>query len=109
MRVLTKLREAGLQIDIDKCEFSVQSTKYLGFIIEAGKGIRMDPAKIKAILEWAEPTSVKAVQSFLGFANFYRRFIKDFSKVAAPLVSLTTREAKESKFILTVEARQAFK
>ena len=49
--VLQRLREAGLQIDIDKSEFEVKSTKYLGFIVEAGKGIRMDPAKIKAIQE----------------------------------------------------------
>ncbi|GME33632.1 hypothetical protein GTA08_BOTSDO13628 [Neofusicoccum parvum] len=48
-KVLEKLQAAGLQLDIDKCEFEVQSTKYLGFIIEAGKGIRMDPEKVKAI------------------------------------------------------------
>jgi len=50
-KVLQKLQDAGLQLDIDKCEFEVQSTKYLGFIIEAGKGLRIDPAKIKAIID----------------------------------------------------------
>ena len=91
-KVLAKLGKAGLQLDIDKCEFEVQSTKYLGFIIEAGKGLRMDPEKIKAIQEWKAPTSVKGVQGFLGFANFYRRFIKDFSKVTAPLYGLIRKD-----------------
>lgn len=70
-KVLQRLKDAGLQLDIDKCEFEVQSTKYLGFIIEAGKGIHMDPEKVAAIKEWAAPTTVRGVRSFLGFANFY--------------------------------------
>ena len=49
-KVLYRLRDTGLQIDIGKCEFKVQSTKYLRFIIEAGKGVRMDPAKVEAII-----------------------------------------------------------
>ena len=57
-RVLSKLQEAGLQVDIKKCEFEVKSTKYLGFIIEAGKRIRMDPAKVAAIREWEAPRTV---------------------------------------------------
>jgi hypothetical protein len=48
-KVLARLKEAGLQIDIDKCEFKTESIKYLGFIIEAGKGIRMDPEKVEAV------------------------------------------------------------
>ena len=80
--------DAGLQIDINKCEFEVQSTKYLGFIVEAGKGVRMDPAKVEAIVQWESPTSVKGVQSFLGFANFYCTFIKGFLKLTAPLTAL---------------------
>jgi hypothetical protein len=61
-KVLDRLRKAGLQIDIDKCEFEVKSTKYLGFIIDAGRGLRMDPDKVKAIVEWEAPTSVKGVR-----------------------------------------------
>ena len=104
-KVLQRLREAGLQIDIDKCEFEVQSTKYLGFVLEAGKGLRMDPDKVEAIANWEAPTSVKGVRGFLGFANFYRRFIKDFSDLVRPLTELTR---KDRKFSWNLEAEEAF-
>lgn len=104
-KVLQRLREAGLQIDIDKCEFEVQETKYLGFILEAGKGLRMDPDKIEAIASWEAPTSVKGVRGFLGFANFYRRFIKNFSDLVRPLTELTH---KDRRFTWTKEANTAF-
>jgi hypothetical protein len=104
-RVLGRLREAGLQVDIDKCEFEVKSTKYLGFVLEAGKGIRMDPDKVSAIKDWIAPTSVKGVRSFLGFANFYRRFIEGFSSMAQPLTDLTQ---KDVPFVWTAKANEAF-
>ena len=107
-KVLAKLQAAGLQIDIDKCEFSVKSTKYLGFIIEAGKGIHMDPKKVQAILEWEAPKSVQGVQSFLGFANFYRRFIRSYSEIVTPLTALTKKEVREEGFSLTPQALEAF-
>lgn len=91
-KVLQKLQDAGLQLDIDMCEFEVHSTKYLGFIIEAGKGLRMDPAKVRAITDWKAPTSVKGVLGFLGFANFYRRFLKDFSQIAVSLYALVIKD-----------------
>lgn len=90
-RVLGRLQDAGLHLDIDKCEFEVQSTKYLGFIIEAGKGVQMDPAKVEAIIAWDTPTTVKEVRSFLGFANFYQHFIHNFSELTAPLTALTQK------------------
>ena len=86
--VITRLEAAGLFIDIDKCEFHTQRTKYLGLIITT-EGIRMDPAKVEAILAWETPRSLKDVQAFLGFANFYRRFIYKFSRLANPLTALT--------------------
>jgi transposase InsO family protein len=92
-QVLERLKNAGLQLDIDKCEFEVKSTKYLGFIVEAGKGVRMDPDKVKAILEWQAPTSARGIRSFLGFANFYRRFIQNFSDIVRPLTALTHKGA----------------
>jgi hypothetical protein len=60
-KVLQRLIDAGLQVDIDKCEFETKRVKYLGYIIEAENGIRVDPNKIIAIREWATPSSVKAV------------------------------------------------
>jgi hypothetical protein len=104
-KVLAKLQNAGLQLDIDKCEFEVQSTKYLGFIIEASKGVRMDPEKVKAIVEWEAPRSVKGVQSFIGFANFYRRFIDKFSDIVRPIINLIR---KDQAFKWTDEANLAF-
>lgn len=59
--VLQRLQEAGLQLDINKCEFECKSVKYLGFIIEAGKGFRMDPEKVAAIQSWEAPKTVKGV------------------------------------------------
>jgi hypothetical protein len=88
-KVLEAMGKAGLPLDITKCEFDVKSTKYLGFIIEAGKGLRMDLEKVKAIKEWQALVNVKGVRSFLGFENFYRRFIKNYSELAAPLMRLT--------------------
>lgn len=103
--VLQRLRDAGLQIDIDKSEFEVKSTKYLGFIIEAGKGIQMDPAKIRAIQEWQAPSSVKEVRQFLGFANFYRQFIHNYSAIVRPLTNLTQ---KGIAFLWDETAERAF-
>ncbi|SMY27937.1 unnamed protein product [Zymoseptoria tritici ST99CH_1A5] len=90
-KVIDRLHKAGLPIDIDKSEFHVHETKYLGLII-GREGIRMDPEKVAAVLAWETPTTVKDVQSFLGFANFYRRFVEKFSKVAVPLTALTRME-----------------
>ena len=104
-KVLARLQESGLFIDIDKCEFETKSTKYLGFIIEAGTGIQMDPEKVKAIMEWQAPTSVKGVRSFLGFVNFYRGFIKDYSDLAFPLIELTK---KDKVFKWDGKAQEAF-
>jgi hypothetical protein len=103
-KVLAKLKEHGIQIDIDKCEFHVTETKYLGLII-SGDGIRMDPEKVAAIIEWTAPRNVKDVQGFLGFANFYRRFILGFSRIAKPLTRLTQ---KDTKFQWTRECQKAF-
>ena len=89
-KVLTGLREAGLQLDIGKCEFFVTETTYLGLII-SNKGIRMDPRKVQTIKDWITPKNVKDIQAFVGFANFYRRFVKNFSAMAAPLIKLTRK------------------
>jgi hypothetical protein len=104
-QVLQRLRDAGLQIDIDKCEFEATSVKYLGFIIKAGEGIHVDPEKVKAIQQWQAPRSVKEVRRFLGFANYYRQFIPQFSEIALPLTSLTK---KDITFNWSIKCQEAF-
>ena len=69
--ILLQLWEAGLQVDIDKCEFEVKSIKYLKFILKVRKSIQMNSQKIKAIMNWQASKSVKSIQSFIDFANFY--------------------------------------
>ncbi|SJL14660.1 uncharacterized protein ARMOST_18125 [Armillaria ostoyae] len=87
-RVLQKLRENKLFLKAEKCEFEVLETEYLGVIISEGQ-IRMDPVKLAGIAEWPTPTKKKELQSFLGFTNFYRKFIKNYSKVVRALTQLT--------------------
>ena len=104
-KVLERLRKAGLQADIKKSEFSVRRTKYLGFIISTN-GIETDPEKTTVINQWEPPKSVKGVQSFLGFCNFYRRFIKDYGRIARPLNRLTRID---QPFVFDTPCKQAFK
>lgn len=90
-QILRKFDKAGLFLDLDKCNFLCKEVKYLGFIVIAGESITVDPVKVKAITEWQAPISVKGVRSFLGFANFYRCFVKNFSEITAPLTILTKK------------------
>jgi hypothetical protein len=83
----------------------VKRTKYLGFIISTD-GIQVNPEKVKVIAEWGYPRTVKGIQSFLGFCNFYQRFIWDYSRVAAPLTQLTRAN---HEFVFDEKCRQAFK
>ncbi|SJL15199.1 uncharacterized protein ARMOST_18685 [Armillaria ostoyae] len=87
-RVLQKLRENKLFLKAEKCEFEVLETEYLGVIISKGQ-VRMDPIKLAGIAEWPTPMKKKELQSFLGFTNFYRKFIKNYSKVVRALTQLT--------------------
>jgi RNase H-like domain found in reverse transcriptase/Reverse transcriptase (RNA-dependent DNA polymerase) len=102
--VLQRLREAGLQADINKCEFHTQETKFLGLIVGT-KGVRMDPEKIIAIKEWQTPRSLKQVQAFLGLCNYYRQFIEGFSKLIKSLTKLTR---KDQPFEWTNDCKEAF-
>ncbi|KAI1000096.1 hypothetical protein K3495_g8097 [Podosphaera aphanis] len=88
-----------------KCEFEVKKTKYLGYIIDVDQGIRMDPEKVKAIREWEILKTVKGVRGFLGFANFYRTFIKNYSDLVIPLTRLTQ---KDIPFVFDDEYKRAF-
>jgi hypothetical protein len=103
-KVLLRLREAGLQADIKKSEFNVSRTKYLGFYVSTD-GIEVDPEKTETIRNWERPTTVRGVQSFLGFCNFYRKFILNYGRVARPLTALTR---KENPFLWTPSCQEAF-
>lgn len=74
--VLQRLAENQLFVKAEKCQFHTTAIPFLGYIFEAGS-IRPDPAKIEAVAQWEPPTSRKKLQQFLGFANFYRRFIRN--------------------------------
>lgn len=94
-KVLEKLQQAGLYLDINKCDFHTTRVKYLGLIITIDE-VEMDSKKIEAITQWKEPRCTKDVQAFLGFANFYRKFISEYSSIAAPLTRLTHTEQKKN-------------
>jgi RNase H-like domain found in reverse transcriptase/Reverse transcriptase (RNA-dependent DNA polymerase)/Integrase zinc binding domain/Integrase core domain/Chromo (CHRromatin Organisation MOdifier) domain len=85
--VLERLRDNNLFANADKCAFHQRQVEYLGHIVSS-EGVNMNPRKVAAITQWPEPTAVDELQSFLGFANYYRRFIKGYSAIAAPLTQL---------------------
>ncbi|KAL0155123.1 hypothetical protein M9458_049386, partial [Cirrhinus mrigala] len=92
-QVLQKLRQHQLYLKLEKCEFHKSSVQFLGYNINS-EGVLMDQGKVDAIQNWPQPDSIKALQRFLGFANFYRRFIKDYSSIIAPLTSLLRGKLK---------------
>ena len=106
-KVLERLREAGLFLKPSKCEFHVQEVEFLGFVIGIN-GVRMDPKKVESVTAWPTPRSPHDIRMFLGLANFYRRFIKDFSQLAAPLTRLLKKESMARKFSWSKEAQTAF-
>ncbi|XP_063775456.1 uncharacterized protein LOC134910995 [Pseudophryne corroboree] len=107
--MLQRLRENLLYAKLDKCDFHITEVSFLGYIISP-KGFFMEPKKLQAILNWAQPTNLKAIQRFLGFANYYRRFIHAFSNLVAPIVALTRKEADPSNWLPQAEsAFQALK
>eukprot|EP00833_Pecoramyces_ruminatium_P011005 jgi/Orpsp1_1/1185037/evm.model.c7180000092080.1 len=89
-KVLGALRENQLTVKLEKCVFHVTEIEFLGHVI-SGQSIKTDPKKIESVAKWPEPKNLKQVQSFLGFCNYYRRFIKNFSSVANPLFKLTRK------------------
>ena len=102
--VLEKLRENDLFLRAKKCEFYKTKVKYLGIIIEEGR-ISMDPVKLGEIRDWPTSTMVKQVRSFLGFGNFYRKFISHYSDLAQLLNNLMK---KDNKFEWTMECQGMF-
>ena len=80
-----------LQLSLEKSKFHKQEIDFWGYVIRPGE-LGMDPNKVTAIQEWPEPKTVKEVQAFLGFANFYRWFIEKYSQKATPLTNLTKKD-----------------
>ena len=103
-KVSKALQETDIRLQPDKCKFHVKTVNFLGSIITTD-GIEMDNEKVKVIREWPEPRNLKEVQAFLGFANFYQRFIQRYSKICTPLTKMTK---KEQPFHWECEQREAF-
>ncbi len=103
-RVLERLRRHKLYLKAEKCEFEREQVEYLGLIISHDRVV-MDPAKVAAVTEWPRLRDRKEVQSFLGFVNFYRRFIERFSHIARPMFDLTK---KDVPFVWSPECDAAF-
>ena len=89
-RVLDRMKEEDLHLKLAKCAFDQTEVEYLGLVVRNGE-VLMDPTKLKAVEQWEPPKLVKAVRSFIGFCNFYRKFIPHFSTIARPLIDLTKK------------------
>lgn len=102
--ILSQYRKYKLMCHAKKCEFHKKEIEWLG-VHASEKGFEMDKWKVEAIRDWKEPRTLTELRSFLGFINFYQRFVKDFSKVARPLHNL---EMKDVKFTWSEECQEAF-
>jgi hypothetical protein len=103
--VLEKLRTHQPYAKFNKCEFWLSEVAFLGHVISAG-GISVDSGKVRDVLNWMPLTNVSEIRSFLGLAGYYRRFVKDFSNIAKPMMKL--RE-KNKAFEWTMECQASFK
>jgi hypothetical protein len=105
-QVLGTLRQHKLYANLEKCSFGMNRVQYLGYIVDE-HGVHVDPAKIQVIRDWPAPTTLTELQSFLGLANFYRRFVLGFSHIAWALSQVTKGGGKE-KFAWGKAQQQAF-
>ena len=103
-KVFKVLRENQLYVKREKCEFAQPKIHFLGHVISQGE-LRMDEAKVKAIQDWEAPTKMTELRSFLGLANYYRRFISGYSAIAAPLTELLK---KNRPWLWSEECEEAF-
>ena len=113
--VFRTLEQANMKVQLDKCKFFEKEVEFLGFVVTP-KGIKTNPAKVKAIQDFPSPQNLKELRSFLGLSGYYRRFVKDYAKLAKPLTALlrgedgrTSKNQSAKKQInLDVEATNAF-
>ena len=103
-RVFEKLREHRLTVKLSKCKWMEKEVRYLGHILSED-GIRADPRKIQSLIDWQFPTNATGMLQFLGLANYFRKFIPDFSRLSAPLYNLTK---KTVTFLKSEETQLAF-
>ncbi|KAG8725221.1 hypothetical protein FRC09_005676 [Ceratobasidium sp. 395] len=103
--VLSRLKKHGLYCNLEKCFFDVEEIDYLGLIVSP-EGVKVDQEKVTKAIEWGTPFLVKTLQEFLGFVNFYRKFVPNYSRVAAPLFQLLS---KEQPWVWEKEQEEAFK
>ena len=103
-QVLQTLREEQLYGKLSKCEFWLEQVQFLGHVISK-EGITVDPGKVSAVKDWPRPKNASEVRSFIGLAGYYRRFVKDFSRIAKPVTELTR---KLVKFVWNEESEKAF-
>jgi transposase InsO family protein len=105
--VLERLRKFALYASWKKCKFFTQEVEFLGYIVGVA-GVSMDPRRVTTVEEWPRPTTLREVQVFLGFANFYRRFIRSYSKIVAPLTALTkgSKDGKKTGPLLWGESEE---
>ncbi len=104
--VLKQLLQHQLYVKAEKCEFYQTNTSFLSYVISQD-GVSMDDKKVQAVLDWPQPQTVKELPRFLGFANFNRRFIRNFSSIASPLTAMTKRNTP--RLVWPSEALQSFK
>jgi hypothetical protein len=100
--VLQELRDHKLYTKLSKSEFWLKQVVFLEHVISKG-GISVDPSKVQDVLSWKAPTSVSDIQSFLGLAGYYRRFIEGFSKISKPMTELLEKD-KQFKWMPACEA-----
>jgi hypothetical protein len=101
--VLQLLKEKQLYAKPSKCFFGVKEVEYLGHIV-SHEGVKVDPNKIKAMMDWLIPKTLKNLRGFLGLTCYYHKFFWNYGRIAAPLMTLTKKDA----FSWTPEATQAF-
>lgn len=108
-RIFERLKNSGLTINLSKSKFCKSELKYLGYVIDRD-GLRTDPLKIECVRQYPRPKTVKEVRSFVGLCSYYRKFIKNFSTISAPITKLTSGEVtSKTEVAWNDEAEIAFR